>query len=420
LNPLASIAFFEAPDALLKSATIWTAHECPPWPQALWQGERYDHERIRIAYVSADFRIHAVAQLAAGVFEQHDRTRFETNAISLASDDRSPIRRRLEKSFDRFIDAHDQSDADVAKLLRDMEIDIAVDIMGFTQGARSTIFGRRPAGIQVNYLGFPGTMGAPYMDYILADKTIIPEESRAHFAETVVYLPHSYMPNDSKRAIGQTPSRAEAGLPQKGFVFCTFNNLFKITPGMFDIWMRLLLSVEGSVLWLSQPNSAAIRNLKREAEARGISGTRILFAPFVTEPGAHLARLSLADLFLDTLPYNSHSTACDALWAGVPLVTLEGTSFAGRVGASLLSAIGLSELIAHSASEYEGIALRLARDSVALESVKEKLARNRVTHPLFDTARFTRNLEAAYVTMWERHQRSEPPVSFAVSDTATP
>ena len=420
LNALASIAIFDSPKALLKVARIWTAQEAAQWPDSVWRGERYRHERIRVAYVSGDFRQHAVSLLAAGVFEHHDRTQFDTFGISLAPGDGTPLRTRMENAFGRFIDAHDKPDAEIAKLMRELEIDIAVDLMGYTEGARTAIFARRPSGIQVNWLGYPGTMGAPYMDYILADRTVIPEENRADFSETVAYLPHCYLPNDSTRELAAPPSRGAAGLPENAFVFACFNNLFKITPETFDCWMRLLGGVEGSVLWLSQPNPSAMRNLKREAEARGVAGERILFAPFVASPGAHLARLSLADLFLDTLPYNAHASACDALWAGVPALTLKGASFAGRVGASLLSTLGLPELIAQTPAEYEATALRLACDPGARTALREKLARNRLTLPLFDTARFTRGLEAAYRTMWERHQSGAPPASFGVPEAAAP
>jgi predicted O-linked N-acetylglucosamine transferase (SPINDLY family) len=331
------------------------------------------------------------------------------------------MRERMQSAFERFIDVRNRSDEEIAKNLRDMEIDIAVDMMGFTENALTAIFARRPAGLQVNYLGYPGTMGAPYMDYILADRIVIPESNQADYDEKIAYLPDTYMPNDRTRPIAEhTPSRAEAGLPDNGFVFCTFNNLYKITPEMFALWMRLLASIEDSVLWLSQANPAAIRNLKREAEAQGISGERIIFAPFVRAPGEHLARLRLADLFLDTLPYNAHATTCDALWAGVPVITLTGSSFAGRVGTSLLSALGLPELIADTLVAYEAIALSLARAPHKLARIKRKLARNRETHPLFDTARYTRHLEAAYSVMWRRHQNGDPPASFAVDATTAP
>jgi len=365
--------------------------------------------------VSGDFRRHAVAQLAIGVFEQHDRSRFETVALSLLPGDGTPIRHRLEKAFDRFIDVHEMGDDDVAGLLRDMEIDIAVDLTGFTEHSRTPIFARRPAGLQVNFLGFPGTMGAPYIDYIVGDPTTIPAEHQPYFQEKVAYLPHSYLPNDAARIIADRSfSRAEQGLPEQGFVFCTFNNLFKIRPEIFDIWMRLLRGVDGSVLWLPELIRTAMHNLRREAEARGVAGERICFAPFVPSPEEHLARLKLADLFLDTLPYNAHATTCDALWAGVPVLTRIGSSFAGRVGASALSAVGLPELITHTAEEYEALALKLAREPAMLKGLRDRLAHNRRVEPLFDTARFTRNLERAYRTMWERHQRGEPAESFTV------
>jgi protein O-GlcNAc transferase len=418
LRPLQNVALSRVGGALMQSARIWTAHECPPSEKPLWRGERYRHERIRIAYVSADFRLHPVATLSAGVFEHHDRSRFETIAISLGGDDGMGMRERMQNAFEQFIDVRHRSDEEIAKHLRDMEVDIAVDMMGFTENAQTTIFARRPAGLQVNYLGYPGTMGAPYMDYILADRIVIPEPHQADYDEKIVYLPDTYMPNDGTRQIAErTPTRLEAGLPDSGFVFASFNNLYKITPEIFALWMRLLAKVEDSVLWLSQANPAAIRNLKREAEDRGIVGERIMFAPFVRAPDEHLARLRLADLFLDTLPYNAHATACDALWAGIPVVTLTGSSFAGRVGTSLLSAIGLPELIADTPAAYECIALNLARDPLLLARIKGKLARNRDTQPLFDTPRYTRNLESAYSVMWRRHQNGDPPASFAVDAT---
>ncbi|MEA2823678.1 MAG: protein O-GlcNAc transferase [Alphaproteobacteria bacterium] len=422
LRPLQNVAISSSGEALLQSSRIWMSHECPPSEKPLWRGERYHHDRIRIAYVSADFRLHPAATLSAGVFEHHDRSRFETIAISLGADDGMGMRERMQNAFERFIDVRNRSDEEIAKLLRDMEIDIAVDMMGFTENALTAIFARRPAGLQVNYLGYPGTMGAPYMDYILADRILIPPSHQADYEEKIAYLPDTYMPNDGTRPIAErTPSRAEAGLPDSGFVFCTFNNLYKITPEMFALWMRLLVGIENSVLWLSQANPTAIRNLRREAEGQGISGERILFAPFVRAPDEHLARLRLADLFLDTLPYNAHATACDALWAGVPVVTLTGSSFAGRVGTSLLSALGLPELIADTPAAYEAIAFDLARNPSLLTEVKGKLARNRETQPLFDTARYTRNLETAYSMMWRRHQNGDPPASIAVdATTASP
>ena len=383
-----------------------------------WAGERYHHKKIRIAYLSSDFKGHVVADAIVGCFEQHDKTRFETTAISLAPDDGSGIRRRIAAAFDRFIDAESMTDGRVASIMRDLEIDIAVDLNGYTAGRRTAIFARRPAPVHVNYLGYPGTMALPFMDYIIADRIVIPREQRLHYTEKVVYLPNTYFPADNRRPIGQQiPSRWEEGLPAEGFVFACHNDERKIGPRMFDIWMRLLRDVEGSVLWLKALHPSAISNLEREAATRGIDPVRLVFAPRRRHRMAHLARLKLADLFLDTLPYNAHASAGDALWAGLPVLTCTGNAFHGRVAASLLHAVGLPELVTRSLTEYERLALALARDPARLAAIKAKLGRNRETEPLFDTTRFTRDLESAYITMWERHQNGRPPQSFAVNET---
>jgi predicted O-linked N-acetylglucosamine transferase (SPINDLY family) len=395
-------------------ARVWATQKYPAAPVPLWRGEAYRHDKIRIAYLSADFRTHATALLMAGVFEAHDRSRFEITAISFGADDKSPMRARIEAGFDRFIDVRAVGDADVAKSLREGEIDIAVDLKGYTQEGRPGILAHRPAPIQAQYLGYPGTMAADYYDYLIADPIVIPEEHRPFFSERIAYLPDTYQCNDSKRAIApRAPRRSEMGLPENGFVFCCFNNNHKILPNMFDTWMRLLRQVDNSVLWLLQDNLAVVRNLSREALARGIAPERLVFARRCM-PADHLARQRLADLFLDTLPYNAHTTCSDALWAGLPVLTVQGSCFAGRVAASLLSAHGVHELITHSLEDYEALALKLARDPAALTAIREKVARHRDTHALFDTVRFTRNLEAAYLTMWERHQRGEQPLTFSV------
>jgi predicted O-linked N-acetylglucosamine transferase (SPINDLY family) len=301
--------------------------------------------------------------------------------------------------------------------MQEIETDIAVDLMGFTEGCRPGIFAHRPAPVQVNYLGFPGTMGADFMDYLIADEIVVPTHQHRHYTENVVTLPDSFMPMDSTRPIGSRVfTRTELGLPADGFVFCSFNASYKITPPMFDSWMRLLENVEGSVLWLGQANDAARRNLRLEAEARGIAGNRLVFASYLPSAADHLARLKLADLFLDTLPYNAHATAADALWAGLPVLTCLGERFAGRVAASLLHAVGLAELVTDSLDAYEAKARQLARDPAALGAIKATLQRNRASHGLFDTIRFTRNLERAYLTIWERRQRGLPAQSFAVSE----
>jgi predicted O-linked N-acetylglucosamine transferase (SPINDLY family) len=399
----------------LSCARNYTAERYPASATPLWRGERYAHRRVRIAYVSSDFYDHAVAYLVAGLFEHHDKTRFETTAISFGPDRDVEVRRRIRNSFDRFIDARQWTDEKIAQHLRAAEIDIAIDMNGITGEARPGIFARRPAPIQVNFLGCPATTGADYIDYIVADRIVIPEDQQEFYTEKVVYLPESYQANDSKRRISErVPSRAEAGLPERGFVFCAFNNNFKITPEVFAVWMRLLRDVASSALWLFEGNPIAPANLRRHAEAHGIAAERLIFAPRVELPD-HLARHRLADLFLDTLHYNGHTTVSDALWAGVPVVTRIGTTFAGRAGASLLSAVGLPELVTHSLDEYEALALKLARDEAALAQLKHTLGRRRGSHPLFDTARYTKHLEAAYTGMCERYQRGEPPAGFAVA-----
>jgi predicted O-linked N-acetylglucosamine transferase (SPINDLY family) len=328
------------------------------------------------------------------------------------------MRTRLEAAFDRFVDVDCASDTDIARDIRKMEIDIAVDLMGYTRGARPGILAMRPAPLQIHYLGYPGTLGADYIDYLIADSVVIPDEERAYYAEKIAYLPDSYQCNDSqRRAADVIPSREEAGLPETAFVFCCFNNNYKIMPEIFGIWMRLLSTVEGSVLWLLEDHPASASNLRREAKALGIATDRLVFAPRVPLD-QHLARLKLADLFLDTLPYGAHTTASDALWVGVPVLTCLGSSFAGRVAASLLTSANLPELITHSLEDYERCARNLALNPSAVVSLKEKLTENRMSLPLFDTARITRNLETAYNVMWGRLQRGETPVTFSVGKTA--
>jgi predicted O-linked N-acetylglucosamine transferase (SPINDLY family) len=413
IYPFVNVALSTSMADQLQAARIWVANEAPASAAPLWRGERYRHDKIRLAYVSADFRAHATSHLMSGVFENHDRNRFEIIGVSYGPDDRSEMRARIAGACDRFIDTTARSDAEIASLIRQMEIDIAVDLKGYTQHNRCGIFALKPAPIQASYLGYASTMGAEYIDYILSDRTVVPESDERYYQEKVVCLPHSYYPTSYTSGIGPVSSRGAAGLPESGFVFCCFNNNFKITPGMFDIWMRLLREVSGSVLWLLEDNSNAMRNLRREAESRGVAADRLVFAARA-DTAAHLARHANADLFLDTQPYGAHTTASDALWAGLPVLTVLGPTLVARVAASLLCAIGLPELIADSPESYETMALTLARNPAALAAIKAKLARNRHTHPLFDTPRLTRDLETAYQTMWERQQRGEPPSRFAV------
>ena len=413
-EPFMFLAVSDSPQDQLLCSQAWLREHCPSVGDTVWRGVRYRHDRIRLAYVSSDFGAHPASYLMAGLFEQHDRQRFETIAVSLGADDGSAIRARTEAAFDQFIDARERSDREVADLIRRLEVDIAVDRNGYTSNARPRIFAQRPAPIQVNYLGYPGTTAAPYIDYLVADDVIIPPAEQAFYTERIVYLPDTYWVNDSRREIAaRTPTRTEAGLPERGFVFCCFNNLYKITPQIFDLWMRLVRQVEGSVLWLMKPNATGERNLRRESADRGVDPARLTFAARMP-PEEHLARHRLADLALDTLPYNAHTTACDALWAGLPQITCAGASFPGRVAASVLRAIGLPQLITHSLAEYEALALELATDAHRLAEVRQALARNRTALPLFDTDRFRRHIEAAYIEMWERHQRGESPARFAV------
>jgi predicted O-linked N-acetylglucosamine transferase (SPINDLY family) len=351
--------------------------------------------------------------LLAGVFERHDRRRFETFAISLRPEEESALGQRVKGAFDRFIDVSGQSDGAVAELLHALEIDIAVDLTGFTDGLRPQIFSRRPAPIQVTYLGFPATTGAPYMDYILADAFVIPPAQAQHFSECVVYLPDCFQANDDQRVISARVTRTDAGLPEGAFVFCCFNNSYKLNPAMFDIWMRLLDRVPGSVLWLVSAGAAVGGNLRREAMNRGVDPERLVFAP--RQPYAeYLGRLQLADLFLDTLPFNAGTTASDALWAGLPVLTCAGEAFAARMAGSLLQAVGLPELITHSLADYEAKALELARQPELLRGLRQRLAANRRAAPVFDTDRCRRSLESAYIEMWQRHERGQGRQSFAM------
>jgi predicted O-linked N-acetylglucosamine transferase (SPINDLY family) len=413
-TPFAFLSVSDVPSDQLRCARTYCKDKCPSSVSALWAGEHYRHDAIRVAYISADFHNHATTYLAAELFELHDKSRFEIYAISLGPDRKDAMRARLEGAFHRFIEVRNRSDREVAGLLRDLEIDIAVDLKGYTQHSRPNILAFRPAPVQVNYLGYPGTMGAPFIDYILADRFVIPERQRPCYGEHVVYLPDAYQPNDSKRRIGEeTATRTEAGLPAACVVFCSFVSHYKIVPRVFDSWMSILAKVDGSVLWLLAGNEQAMGNLRQCAASRGIAAQRLVFAPRVTLE-SHLARHRLADLFLDTLPINAHTTASDALWAGLPLVTCAGSGFAGRVAGSLLNAVGLTELITETREDYEALAVSLARDPDRLAQIRATLARNRSTHPLFDTDRLRRHIESAYETMTQRRQRGVPPAGFTV------
>lgn len=372
-------------------------------------------QKIRIAYFSADFRNHAIAYLIAEMLEKHDKNAFEIYAFKLNPGSPDETSMRIFAAVAQVIDVSDKSDRNAAQLSRALHIDIAVDLGGHTVDSRTGIFAHRCAPIQVNYLGFPGTLGAPYYDYIVADATVIPEDQQQYFVEKVAYLPNCYQPNDGQRAISERIfSRSEVGLPEDGFVFCCFNNGYKILPDTFDGWMRILQAVEGSVLWLLDHNSVATGNLQREAQARGIDPQRLVFAPRMPLAD-HLARHRLADLFIDTLPYNAHTTASDALWAGLPVLTCMGTSFAARVAGSLLRTIGLPELIVDKQVAFEARAIELARNPSALQAIRSKLLAHRKTSPLFDAELFARHIEAAYRAMHMRQEAGLPPDHFSVS-----
>lgn len=372
------------------------------------------HNKIRIGYFSGEFFNHAVSFLTAELFERHDKSRFELIAFSFSTR-KDEMTERLKNAFDQFFDVSGSPDSEVTSKVRELKIDIAIDLGGFTGGSRTAIFAMRAAPIQVNYLGYPGTMGADYIDYLIADTTIIPASHQQYYSEKVVYLP-SFQVNDSKRVISDRQfSREELGLPFKNFVFCSFNNITKITPFIFDSWMHILKQVNGSVLWLLDDNPTAVNNLKKEAISRGIDSSRLIFAQRLSVP-EYLARYRLADLFLDTLPYNAGTTASDALWAGLPVLTLMGETFAGRMAASLLNAIQLPELITTTQEEYEACAIDLATHPEKLKSIKQKLANNRLTTPLFDIEYFTKNIESAYIQMYERYQVDLKPDHIYVTD----
>lgn len=371
-------------------------------------------QKINIGYLSGELRAQATLFLLAGVLEQHDTSQFEIHAFDNGWDDGSETRRRIADAVHRIVDIRNLNDAQAASAIRDSGIDILVNLNGYFGDDRTRVFAQHPAPVQVNYLGFPGTLGAAYMDYIVADATVIPESQRPFFNEKVVHLPDSYQANDRARPIADRAfTRDEFGLPQDGFVFCCFNNNYKITPQTFDGWMRILARVPGSVMWLIEDNATASGNLRKEAAARGIAPERLVFAARMP-PDEHLARHRCADLFLDTLPYNAHTTASDALWAGLPLLTCMGDTFAGRVAASLLGAIGLPELVTSSQTDYERLAIELATQPDRLAALRRKLADNRLTTPLFDTVRFTRHLEQAYAAMHARRKAGQRPGHIVV------
>jgi protein O-GlcNAc transferase len=364
--------------------------------------KRLKGDKIRIGYYSADFHNHPVAYLSSDLFASHDRSKFELIGFSFGPDIDDEMRRKVKGSFDQFIDVRLKSDLEVTKLSRDMGIDIAVDLHGFTQNMRLNIFAARCAPIQVNYIGYPGTMGASYMDYLMTDKVMVPTKSYGHYSEKIVSLPDIYLVNCNRAMSDKVFTREEFGLPNDGFVYCCFNNSHKITPAVFDVWMRILKSVEGSVLWLFVDNAVAIANLRKEAERRGVSADRIIIADRLPMP-EHLARHKLADLFLDTLPYTAHTTCSDALWAGLPVLTLIGESYPARVSAAILNSMGLPDLITNTQEEYEFKAIEFGNDADKLWEIRERLSKNKLTSPVYDVKKMTKSVEAAYEAMYDRY-----------------
>jgi predicted O-linked N-acetylglucosamine transferase (SPINDLY family) len=412
--PFPVLAMIDSPATQYKAARIYADDKYPPDSSLGHIPKRPSRERIRVGYFSGDFYHHATAFLMAELFELHDRERFEWFGFSFSPHPQDEMRERVARGIGRFIEVGGRSDREVAQISRDLGIDIAVDLKGYTSWPRPGIFAHRAAPIQVSYLGYPGTTGAAYMDYVIADETLIPSDRQAHYSEKVAYLPGTYQVNDRKRAIADKAfSRAELGLPENAFVFCCFNNCYKITPDAFDGWMRILQAVPSSVLWLLSENEWATANLRHEAQARGVAAERLVFARRMP-PAEHLARHRQADLFLDTLPLNAHTTASDALWAGLPVLTRIGESFGSRVAASLLHAIELPDLIAPTQQAYEALAIALASEPARLTYIKKKLSDNRLTTPLFDTPRFARHIEAAYLAMYERYHHDLPPDHIAV------
>mgnify|MGYP006184313029 CR=1 FL=1 len=404
-NPSVLLSLIDDLSIHKKTAEIFSNHKFPKSDIMTKIQHYHGHEKIKIGYFSADFRDHVIAYLTAELYEKHDRKKFEIHAFSFGLDTKDEFNTRIKAGVDHFHDVSKMSDQDVTILARSLEIDIAIDLGGYTNNSRTGIFAMSVAPIQACYLGYTGTMGADYMNYLIADRTVIPKDMKHHYSEKIVYLPNSYMVHDSKVKLSKKIfTRVDFGLPINGFVFCCFNKFYKITPNTFVRWMKILSQIDGSVLWLSGMSKTAINNLKKEAKKNGVDKNRIIFAPSVLLKEEYMSRIKLADLFIDTLPYNAHSTSSDALRMGVPVLTCIGKSFAGRVTASLLNAVKLPELITTSEEQYESLAIQLAKHPEKLKIITNKLIDNLSKTALYDTALFTRHLEAAYLVMYERYK----------------
>ncbi|MFO1304038.1 MAG: tetratricopeptide repeat protein [Burkholderiales bacterium] len=412
--PFPVLGLSSSAEVLHAAATTWVAARCPERRDVPPIAPRAPHAKLRIGYFAATLHEHATAYLMAELFERHDRDAFEIVAFSFGPDTGDAMRARLGAAFDRFEDIARLSDVEAAMRARELGIDIAVDLMGYTRDGRPGIFACRAAPIQVAYLGYPGTMGAPYIDYAIADRVVVPDDQRTRYTERVVRMPACYQVNDAQRPRpASIADRSSAGLPDDAFVYCCFNNNWKVTPRIFDAWMRILSQVDGSVLWLMQDNPWAADNLRKEAQARGMDPSRLVFAPRV-RLAEHLARHHWADLFLDTLPYNAHTTASDALWMGLPVLTTIGDLFPGRVAASLLGAAGMPELVAPDLPEYERCAIALAQEPARLAMLRRNLADRLPRSPLFDAGAFARSLEDAYRAMEDRRHAGLAPDHFDV------
>ena len=414
VEPFTMLSLEDAPERHRRRSELYVATKYPQRTRSKWTRPSQKPKKLKIGYFSADFHNHATMCLMAQIFAAHDHEHFEVYAYSYGPDNYDEMRQKLITDVDKFYDVRNKSDAEIFDLARADNLDIAIDLKGYTKDERLSLFSRCLAPVQISYLGYPGTLGADFIDYIVADPTLIPKAKCGYYTEQVIYLPHTYQPTDNKRPIsGKVMNREEHGLSSNNFVFCCFNQNYKISPKEFDIWMRLLSKVEGSVLWLLQSNEWAEQNLKHQAEARGVSSKRLIFADKIPQ-AKHLARQQLADLFLDTFNCNAHTTTSDALWAGLPVVTKLGEGFAARVAGSLLNAIGLPELITTTEHEYEDLILELATNPTRLAEVKKKLATNRISQPLFNTELYTKHLENGYQQAYQNYLDGNSPQTITV------
>ena len=413
-TPFQSLMFFDSPELQNITAQTYVKEKFFDKNETFNVLGKIPDKKIRIGYYSADFRNHAMSFLLANLYELHDKSKFELIAFSFGPEKKDEMYNRIYAAFDQFIDVRAKSDDEIKKLSRELKIDIAIDLMAFTQYHRFGIFTKRCAPIQINYLGYPGTSGAKCFDYIIADKTLIPKKNQKYYSEKVIYMPDTYQVNDSTKKISDKVfTRENLGLPKEGFVFCCFNQNSKLNPEIFDIWMNLLKTINNSVLWILPQNETAAKNLQKEASMRNVNPERIIFAKRMNMPD-HLARHKVADLFIDTFPYTAHTTASDALWAGLPVLTRIGESFASRVAASLLNAINLPEMVTYTKKEYENKAIELANNPSLLKEIKNKLNKNRHTKPLFNTKLFTNNLEMAYLKIYSKYIHNKKPDNIEI------